>query len=71
LREEQRFNGVATPVTTPAVGKMRLHPKPTGSTSAVGDNPDGLVSELISADVVVESRFITSNDDQPAEGARN
>jgi len=30
LREEQRVNVVATPFTTPAVGKIRLHPKTTG-----------------------------------------
>jgi len=57
---------MATPFTTPAVGNMRFHPMPTVSPAAVRDNADGLVSELISADVVVESYFITSNDDQPA-----
>jgi hypothetical protein len=70
LRAEQRVNVGAAPVTTPPIGNMRPHPKATVSPSAVRDNPDGLVSELISADVVVEMFFITSNDDQPAEGAR-
>ena len=45
---------------------MRFQPMPTVSPSTVRDNPDGLVSELISAaDVVVETYFITSNDDEP------
>jgi hypothetical protein len=70
LRKEQRFNVVATPFTTPAVGNMLFHPKPTVSTSAVRDNPDGLVSDLISADVAVETYFITSNDDEPFLGER-
>ena len=54
----------------PAVGNTRFHPKPTDSTSAVSDNPDGLVSRLISAEVVVENDFITSNDDDLFPGER-
>jgi hypothetical protein len=74
LREEQRFNVVATLFTKAAVGKMRLHPKPTGSISAVRDNPDDLVSELTSADAEVTSAdvvveiFIVSDDDEPFLG---
>jgi hypothetical protein len=49
-----------------AVGNMRFHPMPTVSPAAVRDNADGLVSELISPNIVVEISFITSNDDEPA-----
>ena len=66
LSEEQRFNVGATAFNPPAVRKMRLDPMPSVSPPPVRDNPDGLVAELISPNVVVEIYFITSDDDEPA-----
>ena len=66
MRQEQRVNVVTTPFTTPAVMEMRFRATPTIRSAAVTDHGDGIISELISTDVVIEISFITRNDDESA-----
>jgi hypothetical protein len=61
---------VATPFTSPAIGNVRFNRMPTVGPSTVRDNADSLVSGLTSADVVVETCLITSNDDKPSRVER-
>jgi hypothetical protein len=51
---------------TPPVRNIRLRPLPTIQAATVTDNPDRLVSELMSTNIVVEISFVTSHDDQTA-----
>ena len=53
------------PFGTPAVRNI-LHPLPTIQAATVTDNPDRLVSELMSPNIVVEISLIMSHDDQTA-----
>jgi hypothetical protein len=52
---------VATAFTTAPLGKMRLRSTPTVYKAAVGDDTDSLVSEVISADVVIEVKVTAGN----------
>jgi hypothetical protein len=64
--EKQRLDVVAAAFTTATLRNMRFPRTPTVSQAAVRDDGDGLVSELISTNVVVEISFVPSNDDEPA-----
>ena len=54
------------PFGTPAVRNIHFPPLSTIRAPAVTDDADRLVSELMSANVVVEISLITGHDDQTA-----
>lgn len=62
---ELPFNVVAPAIGVPAFGKMRHLVLPTVSLPPIRDDDDAIVFAVISADVVVEARFIASHDDEP------
>jgi hypothetical protein len=64
--EQQRLDIVAAPFTASALRNMHFPRMPTVGPTTVREDGDGLIAELISANVVVEISLVTSNDDEPA-----
>ena len=52
------------PLGTPAFGNPLFHPMTAVCRATVCDDGDGLISELISTNVVIEISLITRNDDK-------
>ena len=64
MGEEPRFNVVATPFRTPALGTIVLVANSAVGSTAVGDDCNAFIADLISMDVVVKLTFVARHDDE-------
>jgi hypothetical protein len=57
---------VVAPLSTSAVGEIRFPSLSSLSPTAVANDSDALIAEVISPDAVIENRLTPPHDDEPA-----